>query len=70
MDRAGRDAAGFREFLSAWEDARALAEEYRELDGERVLVLAHLSGRAKKSGLELGQIQAKERACSTSAAAR
>jgi ketosteroid isomerase-like protein len=63
-------AAGFREFLSAWEDVRALAEEYRELDGERVLVLAHLSGRAKKSGLELGQIQAKERACSTSAAAR
>ena len=52
-------AAGFREFLSAWEDVRALAEEYRELDGERVLVLAHLSGRAKKSGLELGQIQAK-----------
>jgi hypothetical protein len=37
MDSAGRDAAGFREFLSAWEDARALAEEYRELDGERVL---------------------------------
>ena len=52
-------AEGWRDFLSAWEDFRVEAEEYRELDGERVLVLVHLSGRGKTSGLELGQMQAK-----------
>ena len=35
----------------AWEDFRTEAEEYRELDGERVLVLTHFSGRGKTSGL-------------------
>jgi ketosteroid isomerase-like protein len=29
-------AEATHEFLSAWEDFRAEAEEYRELDGERV----------------------------------
>jgi ketosteroid isomerase-like protein len=45
-----------REQLSAWEDFRLEAEEYRELDGERVLVLSHSSGRGKTSSLEIGQI--------------
>ena len=49
----------WREFLNAWEDLRARAEDYRELDGERVLVLVHNSGRGKTSGLELGQMQSK-----------
>ena len=44
-----------RDFLRAWEDFRLEAEEYRELDGERVLVLDHLSARGKTSGLDLGQ---------------
>jgi ketosteroid isomerase-like protein len=44
---------GSRTFLSAWEDWRAKPEEYRELDGERVLVLFHPSGRGKTSGVEL-----------------
>jgi ketosteroid isomerase-like protein len=48
-------AEGFREWLSAWEDYRLEAEEYRELDAERVLVLTNRSGRGKRSGLELGQ---------------
>jgi ketosteroid isomerase-like protein len=48
---------GQRDFLGAWEDLRVEAEEYRELDGERVLVLAHNTGRGKASGLELGQMQ-------------
>ena len=37
-------------------------EEYRELDGERVLVLIHHRGRGKASGLELGQILTKNAA--------
>jgi len=52
-------AEGFRDWLSAWEDFRGEAEEYRELDGERVLVLLRFSGRGKTSGLELGQMRAK-----------
>ena len=38
-----------RNWLAAWEDFGLEAEEYRELDGERVLVLDHLSGRGKTS---------------------
>jgi ketosteroid isomerase-like protein len=52
-------AEGWRTFLSAWEDLRAEAEEYRELDAERVLVLVHWSGRGKASGVELEQVRAK-----------
>jgi ketosteroid isomerase-like protein len=55
-------AEGSRDFLSAWEDFRAEAEEYREIDGERVLVLIHHRGRGKTSGLELGQMQTKNAA--------
>ena len=36
------------------------ADEFREIDDERVLVLTHLSGRGKTSGLELGQVQTKQ----------
>ena len=35
------------------------ADEYRELDSERVLVLYRWSGRGKASGLELAQMSAK-----------
>jgi ketosteroid isomerase-like protein len=47
----------WREFLSNWEDWRVEADEYRELDGERVLMLNHFSGRGKTSGLEVGQMR-------------
>jgi len=50
-------AEAWRDWLSAWEDFRAEAEEYREIDGERILVLIHHRGRGKTSGLELGQMQ-------------
>ena len=50
--RAGL-AEGYRDWLNAWEDFRATAEEYRELDDERVLVLNYFTGRGKTSGLEL-----------------
>jgi hypothetical protein len=36
--------------LSAWEDFRIEVEEYREADGERVLVLWNFKGRGKASG--------------------
>ena len=46
---------GMRSWISAWEEFRVEAEEYRELDEERVLVLVQLSGRGKTSGLEIGR---------------
>lgn len=52
-------AEAWRDSLSPWEDFRAEADEYRELDNERVLVLGHFSGRGKTSGLELGQMRTK-----------
>ena len=45
-------AQGWTEFLSAWEGHRSQAESHRELDEERVLVFAHATGRAKRSGVE------------------
>jgi ketosteroid isomerase-like protein len=48
-------AASSRDYLSAFEEYRQEAKEYRELDAERVLVLLERSGRGKVSGLELGQ---------------
>jgi ketosteroid isomerase-like protein len=52
-------AEGLRGWLGAWEEFRVEAEEYRELDEERVLVLVHLMGRGKTSGLELRQVRSK-----------
>jgi ketosteroid isomerase-like protein len=50
---------GWRDFLSAWEGWRGEAEGYRDLDGERVLVLILGSGRGKTSGLDAEQIRAR-----------
>jgi ketosteroid isomerase-like protein len=46
----------FFDFLRNWEDWRAVAEGYRELDDERVLVLLRNSGRGKTSGLEVSEL--------------
>jgi ketosteroid isomerase-like protein len=43
--------------LDAWEDTRIEADEYSELDDTRVLVFNHLSGRGKRSGLDVSQMQ-------------
>ena len=52
-------AEGMRERLRNFEGWRTAADEYRELDDERVLVLTNYSGRGKASGLELGQMRTK-----------
>jgi ketosteroid isomerase-like protein len=52
-------AQAWREVLRAWEELTAGAEEYRELDAERVLVLTKNRGRGKASGLQLGELQSK-----------
>ena len=52
-------AQGARADLEVWEGFRGEGEDYRELDGERVLVLVDYSGRGKTSGLELGQMRTK-----------
>jgi hypothetical protein len=44
--------------LGAWQDAHIEAEDFRELSGERVLVLSRFIGRGKSSGIEIGQIRA------------
>jgi len=46
---------GWTNWLGAWEDFRAEAEEYRVLDSERILVLVHNSGRGRTSGLAVDQ---------------
>jgi ketosteroid isomerase-like protein len=45
-------------FLDVWEDYRVEADEYRELDGERVLVLTRQGGRGRSSGAETEQLRA------------
>ena len=48
-----RDAA--RANIEVWAQLRIAAEEYREVDSERVLVLDDVSGRGKRSGLRIGE---------------
>jgi hypothetical protein len=49
-------AEGVRELFSVWENVRAEADEFREIDEQRVLVLDHRSGHGKTSGLQLALI--------------
>ena len=51
MAKAGRD------LLTPWDELRVRAEEYRELDHGRVLVLLDNGGRGKTSGLDLQQVR-------------
>jgi hypothetical protein len=50
-------AEAWRSWLRAWEEFRAEAEEYRELDHQRALVLVQNTGRDKASGFEIGQMR-------------
>jgi hypothetical protein len=53
-------SAAWREFLSTWEQFEAEAQAFREIDGQRVLVLAHNTGRGKLSGVEVRSISMRE----------
>jgi ketosteroid isomerase-like protein len=44
---------GWVQFLGAWHEHRVEVEEYVELDGERVLVVARFVAQGKTSGLDL-----------------
>jgi hypothetical protein len=57
MGRCGLVQA-MRGLFGAIEDFRNEAEEYRELDAARVLVLTRLSGRGKTSGVQIGHLGA------------
>jgi ketosteroid isomerase-like protein len=50
-------AEAWRGVSSAGENVRVLAEEYRELDDQRVLVLLDTSGRGKTSGINLHRVR-------------
>jgi ketosteroid isomerase-like protein len=47
---------GWHSFLNAWQEFRVVADDYRELDGRRVLVLIHRSGQGRTSRLGVEQI--------------
>jgi hypothetical protein len=49
----------WREALSAFDELHIAADEYRELDEERVRVVVHFRGRGKTSGMEVGDVQMK-----------
>ena len=50
-------AQAWGEAITAFDHLTVMAEEYRELGDERVLVLTKNSGRGKTSGLELDEMQ-------------
>lgn len=54
----GRDGLreGWGGFLEAWEGFHAQAEEFRELDDGRVLVLSRFGGRGRLSGMDVSQM--------------
>jgi hypothetical protein len=47
------------EWLSAWDELRVEAEDYRELDRERVLALLRTIGRGRTSGMDIAQTHVK-----------
>jgi len=49
---------GWRALLGTVDDARPTAQEYRDVDEERILVLGCLRGREKSSGAAVEQLRA------------
>ncbi len=54
-----RMAETFRGNLIGWKDFRIEADDYRELDDERILVLTRSTARGRAGGLVAGQMRAK-----------
>jgi ketosteroid isomerase-like protein len=52
-------AESWREWLSAWEEFHAKADDYQVLDDERVLVLNSFGGRGTTSGMGIGHLTTK-----------
>ena len=50
-------ARAWGETITAFDHLSVMAEDYRELDDERVLVLTKNRGRGRTSGLDLGQME-------------
>jgi ketosteroid isomerase-like protein len=46
-------ARGVREFMNAWNGVHIVADEYRTLDADRVLILVRVVAHGKTSGLDL-----------------
>jgi ketosteroid isomerase-like protein len=46
-------AEGWRQWLIAWDSYNVEADEYRELDRERVIVFGRMRGRGKTSGVDV-----------------
>ena len=40
-----------------WAGVSTTADDYRELDGERILVFSHYTGRGRTRGVELGEMR-------------
>jgi ketosteroid isomerase-like protein len=51
-------AEATRMWIGAWDEFSVEAEDYRELDHERVLVLTRYGGRGKRSGLDVENMRA------------
>jgi ketosteroid isomerase-like protein len=49
--------AAFREVLRAWTDWRVSADDYLDVDRDRILVPFHFTARGRTSGLEAGQLR-------------
>jgi ketosteroid isomerase-like protein len=48
-----------RDFMGAWKNFRIEADDFRELDDGRVLVLVRYGGRGKASGLDIERMRAR-----------
>jgi ketosteroid isomerase-like protein len=54
----GEMARVWRDWLRAWDDFHVDGEEFREIDGERVLVLIRYGGRGSPSGMQVTPMEA------------
>lgn len=51
VNGAGEIETFMREFLRDWRDYRLIGEEFREIGGDKVLVIGHQAASGRKSGV-------------------